>query len=123
MSKLRMVLKEVGQVALGIETEDKHEHTILTVMQNTVGGFVEAVYPRSLFPLVLICNEDGMREELKPNLDLRGEIINRYVLGNVLVIGPADENGESQSLTPEEVEKAKKWLDERAVYGSPERTN
>jgi hypothetical protein len=84
-----------------------HEPTELEQLQAAVGGYIQMV-PTSI-NLTAFCNEDGKSKGLPYN-DLAqavfGGLLTPYdhLVGNVVVMGPVDEEGETLGLTPAQVD-------------------
>jgi len=79
----------------------------LADMQKVVRGYIQATYPYEE-PVALICNEDGIFENLPLNRALRdgsGEIYD-IVVGTFFICGLSEDN--FASLSPEHMEKFKK---------------
>lgn len=76
----------------------------LESMQQTVGGYIQAVYPFN-DPVALVCNEEGKLTNLPLNRALRaddGEIYD-IISGTFFICGMGDENFES--IGPEQMKK------------------
>lgn len=69
VNKLRILVKKVDKP---FEVQEV-EHT-LEALQEIVGGFIEPV-PCLPYPYVLVCNEEGKLDELKPNFRIDGDVI------------------------------------------------
>lgn len=76
----------------------------LASLQQSVGGYIEAVYPFD-DPVAIICNEEGKINGLELNRALRDERGTVYdiLAGTFLVVGLGEEN--FTSLTSEQREK------------------
>ncbi len=64
---MRVLLVKPGEVPCIVEMDNT-----LEVLQDAVGGFIEAVYPFD-DPIALICNENGKLDDLPLNRALRDE--------------------------------------------------
>lgn len=103
------VLVEPMQAAKPIQLPDT-----LKALQDAVGGYIEAVTPFD-DPVVIICNEEGLVQNLPMNRALytkNGEVSN-VICGSFLVLGSGEEDFES--LSPELLEKYQKH------FAQPER--
>ena len=99
---MRVLLVKPGEVPCIVEMDNT-----LEVLQDAVGGFIEAVYPFD-DPIALICNENGKLDDLPLNRALRDEdgCIYDVIAGSFLVTGLGEED--FSSLTPELLEKYQK---------------
>jgi len=81
-------------------------------LQKMVGGFIEApmVGVADVPYASLFCNEEGKLLGLEPNIRFYDD----YIVGPVVVAG-GDEEGETISLTPEQIAPIMNWLNARAV--------
>ncbi len=72
----------------------------LTALQGFVGGWIEYVPTKQ--PVTLYCNEEGKIEGLPHNVTATKafgqEIDPDYLVGDVIVLGPIDGEGENTSL-------------------------
>ena len=86
----------------------------LKSMQETVGGYIQAIYPFEDEELALICNEEGKLEGLPLNRALRDEDGHVYdiIAGTFLIAGLNEDN--FCSLDDAQIEKFS------AMYKSPE---
>lgn len=109
--KLRIVFKEVGKDPVVMEIEDT-----LEAKQKLVGGLIEVVPYKE--GILLICNEEGKLENLKPNIDIGYD----YIAGNCFVVGDDFENAGFKSVTDEQVEILKDSLKMRAIEVIEEET-
>lgn len=102
--------------AVIIKTDGSKEVATFTVgksyqlLSDTVGGMIECV--RLAEDTDLWCNENGISEGLELNMiasAIYSETFNagNPILGDVIITGGADEEGETLGLTDEQVEK---WL-------------
>ncbi len=103
------VLVEPMQAAKPIQLPDT-----LKALQDAVGGYIEVVTPFD-DPVVIVCNEEGLVQNLPMNRALytkNGEVSN-VICGSFLVLGSGEEDFES--LSPELLEKYQKH------FAQPER--
>lgn len=99
---ITVVIKEPGKEAYSKEIEDD-----LEVYQNILGGYLEAVgFDKRQ---VLLCDEEGKFKGYEPNLLVPGDVI----VGTVIIVGTEGE--EFRSLTPEEISKAIKKLNNYSI--------
>ena len=87
----------------------------LAYLQQTVGGYIEAVYPFD-DPVAIICNEEGKINGLELNRALRDEAGRVYdiLAGTFLIVGLGGED--FTSLTPEHQEKYRKLFEYPEVF-------
>lgn len=87
----------------------------LASLQQTVGGYIEAVYPFD-DPVAIICNEEGKIKGLELNRALRDENGKVYdiLAGTFLIVGLEEEN--FASLMPEYQEKYRKLFEYPEVF-------
>lgn len=96
-----------------IMVDDRSSMGELGQLQLTVGGYLEPI--RHNVPnLTAFCDEDGSQKKLQPNrlaTAIFGESLLNYspwprraILGNVLVLGRTDDDGETHGLTPEQAD-------------------
>lgn len=77
--------------------------------QDIVKGYIEWIsFDKNQ---ILLCNEEGKLKDMEPNLLVPGDVI----VGPVIVVGTEGE--EFRSLTPEEVTKAIKRLNDYSICG------
>lgn len=91
-------------VKLDLPTDNAEQ---LRVLQEHIGGFIEAVMMATNPPIVMFCNEDGHALDLPPNAFATAIAVayTPIVLGNVVLTGPADRNGDTTALDP-------RWVDQ-----------
>lgn len=80
---------------------------MLAVLQKVVGGFIEYVPTEA--PITVFCNEEGKIDGLPTNYratHLFGGLLQAgdIIAGNVIILGPVDDEGVEMSLEEEEVE-------------------
>lgn len=112
MEKIRaMVVKADSNVLTVVEDFD---HS-LENMQKAVGGYIEAV--RVTDDIVMWLNEEGKLNDLAPNFNLNGVggLAIDVVVGDVIITGSNGE-GETTSLTAENVEELKKRFTNRRNF-------
>ncbi|MGR9546553.1 DUF3846 domain-containing protein [Priestia megaterium] len=93
MEKIKGLLINVGEKPQTVEIDNTLEE-----LQRIVGGWIETLFIKQDRSIVMILNEEGKLEGLKPNIDFTNDV----VVGNVIVLGTDIENGEFRSLTDEE---------------------
>ena len=71
----------------------------LEAKQKLVGGYIEQAFLPKDDSVVLICNEEGKINGMKPNRDIGHDII----FGPFLIVGNDYENGGYKSLTSEQI--------------------
>lgn len=106
MSKqeLKILLKKVGK-----EPEVMNIKNTLEDKQELVGGLIEVISINE--NILLICNEEGKNENLKPNLKFEYDTI----VGDCFFIGDDFENAGFRSLSDEEIEEVKDLLEKVSV--------
>ena len=82
---MQVVVKRVGEAGKVQEIENE-----LEVLQNIVGGYIQ-VYPLRITGLVIICNEEGFLQGLKPNCILGQDVI----VGDIVIARQGEEDFES----------------------------
>lgn len=102
--KLKIIYKEVGKDPVEMEIENT-----LEAKQKLVNGLIEVVPYKD--DLLLICNEEGKIENLKPNLKFDYD----YIAGNCFVVGDDYENGDFKSINSNQVEEIKNDLKDKAI--------
>jgi hypothetical protein len=86
----------------------------LSILQAEVGGYVEAITMPS--GRIMWVNEEGLMKGLPLNrlattlLHRLGAVTSVRILGNAVITGPADSNGDTRSLTAAEVEELRAEL-------------
>ena len=106
MSKqeLRILLKKVGK-----EPKIMNIENTLKAKQKLVKGLIEVISINK--NILLICNEEGKIENLKPNLKFEYDTI----VGDCFFIGDDFENAGFRSLSDEEIEEVKELLEKVSV--------
>lgn len=100
--KLRVLFKEPGK-----NPEIKIIPNTLKAKQELVRGYIEVVPYEDM---LIICNEEGKIENLKPNVVFDYD----YIAGPLIVAGDDYEHGNFRSLTNEELFRAKEDLIKRS---------
>lgn len=95
------------------EIDDK-----LEIMQEIVGGLIQAIYPFDQPEIALVCNEEGKLNRLPLNralFDENGKIVDIVAGTFFLCSAPADSEN-FESLTDEQIEKYKKRFEALEIY-------
>ena len=101
--KLRALVFPIGSVGLVQEIDPG-----LDSMQSMVGeGYIQMV-PYN-YNTTLVCNEEGKLNGQQPNRPAWGG--RDVIFGPFFFVGPADDEGESISLTDEQIQKLKEEFD------------
>ena len=79
--KITVMIKEPGE-----NWERREIDNTLKALQGLVGGYIETVIVQD--DLVLIVNEEGVLQELEPNLYIRGY----WLRGTIVAVGVDGEN-------------------------------
>lgn len=100
MAKIKVIIKR---------PDEKYGHVThisarLENLQNTVGGYIEAVHV--IRGVLLICNEEGKLNDLEPNMWLYGDLIR----GTVIVCG---QDGEEFGDVPISLQQWKNIVDKQ----------
>lgn len=83
----------------------------LEAKQKLVGGWIEQAFLPKDDSVVLICNEEGKINGMKPNRDIGHDII----FGPFLIVGNDFENGGYKSLTSEQILNYKIRFDKHSI--------
>ena len=83
--------------------------------QKCVNGRIEYFYMEDYKDVVFICNEESKLNGMKPNRDMKYDII----FGPFLIVGDDKNIGEDMSLKKEQIEKYMKIFDKKSI----EKTN
>ena len=83
----------------------------LEAKQKLVGGWIEQAFLPKDDSVVLICNEEGKINGMKPNRDIGHDII----FGPFLIVGNDFENGGYKSLTDEQILNYKIRFDKHSI--------
>lgn len=89
----------------------------LEVKQKLVGGWIEQAFLPKDDSVVLICNEEGKINGMKPNRDIGHDII----FGPFLIVGNDYENGGYKSLTSEQILNYKIRFDKHSIVQTENR--
>ena len=89
----------------------------LEAKQKLVGGYIEQVFLPKDDSVVLICNEEGKINGMKPNRDIGHDII----FGPFLIVGNDFENGGYKSLTEQQVLNYKIRFDKHSIVQTEKR--
>ena len=89
----------------------------LEAKQKLVGGYIEQVFLPKDDSVVLICNEEGKINGMKPNRDIGHDII----FGPFLIVGNDYENGGYKSLTSEQILNYKIRFDKHSIVQTENR--
>ena len=104
IKRLKVIFKEVGKDPVVMEIDDTLEDK-----QKLVGGLIEVVPYKD--NLLLVCNEEGKLENLKPNLQFDYD----YIAGNCFIVGDDYENSGFKSIEDNQIEDIKKDLENRTI--------
>ena len=117
-SKIRVLIIEPSQ-----EPREEMIENTLEAMQEIVGGYIEHVEWLQDNTVDLFVNEDGISEHLPPNQALYNENGECYsiLFGNMFVCG-YDNNGNSISLTDEQLNIAKEYFSPKMYIKANEET-
>ena len=107
--KLKAVVKEPGK-----EAEVKEIETSLKSLQKIVNGMIEIVGFQGLENVDIVLNEEGKLTGEKPNIYLIE--YEDILVGTFAVIGYDEEEGDHISLTEEQIEKVKEYIEENRYY-------
>ena len=89
----------------------------LEAKQKLVGGYREQAFLPKDDSVVLICNEEGKINGMKPNRDIGHDII----FGPFLIVGNDYENGGYKSLTSEQILNYKIRFDKHSIVQTENR--
>lgn len=106
MEKLKCLLVEPYELPKEIEI-----YNTLEAKQKLVGGYIEQVFLPKDDSVVIICNEEGKINGMKPNRDIGHDII----FGPFLIVGTDYENGVYKSLTSEQILNYKIIFDKYSI--------
>lgn len=84
---MRIVYFEPGK-----DPEIRDVENALKASQKLVGGYIEAVYPFCSDDIVLICNEDAIVMDLKPNRHIDTGRFSGTILGPFFLVGSDEED-------------------------------
>ena len=112
MEKLKCLLVEPYELPKEIEIDNT-----LEAKQKLVGGYIEQAFLPKDDSVVLICNEEGKINGMKPNRDIGHDII----FGPFLIVGNDYENGGYKSLTSEQILNYKIRFDKHSIVQTENR--
>ena len=104
--KLRAFLVKENELPVEVEIPNN-----LKSLQKQVGGYIEYFYMPEIEDAVIICNEEGKYNGMGPNREVGRDII----FGPFLIVGDDYEQGETISLTDEQVSKYKEIFNEKSI--------
>lgn len=104
--KIKVLIVEPSKLPEEIEIENT-----LEAKQKIVGGDIECAYIPGNNDVVLICNEEGK----VLNMPLNRFTGNDIIAGTFLIVGDDYENGDFKSLTKNQINKYKKYFDEKSI--------
>ena len=108
MKKLKVLYKRTGRNPEVVEIEDT-----LIEKQKSVGGLIEII---PYYDKLLICNENGKLDGLKPNVIFDYD----YIAGNFFIVNDDYKNAGFKSLNNKDIECLKSHLKSRSVNYSDE---
>lgn len=102
--KIKVLVRRVGQEP----TVESIDNT-LEAQQKIVGGYIEMPYnPELSKDLKIVINEEGkFADDPKPNVFWGDHDV---IYGDILFVNVDENSGETISLTPEQIDEAKKWI-------------
>ena len=104
--RIKCLLVEPYELPKEIEIDNT-----LEAKQKLVGGWIEQAFLPKDDSVVLICNEEGKINGMKPNRDIGHDII----FGPFLIVGNDYENGGYKSLTDEQILNYKIRFDKHSI--------
>ena len=104
--KLRALLVKENELPVEVEIPNT-----LNSLQKQVEGYIEYYYIPDIEDAVIICNEEGKINGMGPNREVGRDII----FGPFLIVGDDYEQGETISLTDEQVSKYKEIFNEKSI--------
>jgi len=104
--KLRALLVKENELPVEVEIPNT-----LNSLQKQVEGYIEYYYIPDTDDVVIICNEEGKINGMGPNREVGRDII----FGPFLIVGDDYEQGETISLTDEQVSKYKEIFNEKSI--------
>jgi hypothetical protein len=103
MKEIKVIVKKVnGPLEVKVISDS------LEIMQGIVGGYIETSTLDN--DVVLICNEEGKMNGLRPNLLFPNDII----VGDVFFVSDGDD-GEFASLTDDQIEFVSELIKDRQI--------
>lgn len=103
--KLRILLKKVGR-----EPKIEFIDNTLEEKQKLVNGLIEVVPFMEAEDSLIVCNEEGKILGLPPNTLFDFD----YIAGDYFVVGDDYENADFKSITDEQIEKAKPYIEKHS---------
>lgn len=103
--KIRVLSKEVGKAP-----QIKIIKNTLEEKQKLVDGLIEVVPIYDIEDVLLVCNDEGKLDNLKPNIILDYD----YIVGDCFFIGDNYKNADFKSLTREQIIGICEMLNERS---------
>ena len=110
--RIKCLLVEPYELPKEIEIDNT-----LEAKQKLVGGWIEQAFLPKDDSVVLICNEEGKINGMKPNRDIGHDII----FGPFLIVGNDFENGGYKSLTSEQILNYKIRFDKHSIVQTENR--
>lgn len=110
--RIKCLLVEPYELPKEIEIDNT-----LEAKQKLVGGYIEQAFLPKDDSVVLICNEEGKINGMKPNRDIGHDII----FGPFLIVGNDFENGGYKSLTEQQVLNYKIRFDKHSIVQTENR--
>ena len=110
--RIKCLLVEPYELPKEIEIDNT-----LEAKQKLVGGWIEQAFLPKDDSVVLICNEEGKINGMKPNRDIGHDII----FGPFLIVGNDYENGGYKSLTSEQILNYKIRFDKHSIVQTENR--
>ena len=104
--KLRALLVKENELPVEVEIPNT-----LNSLQKQVEGYIEYYYIPDTEDAVIICHEEGKINGMGPNREVGRDII----FGPFLIVGDDYEQGETISLTDEQVSKYKEIFNEKSI--------
>ena len=86
----------------GTRSVESVETIDLDFLQEAVGGYIEAV-GLSSYEATMYVNEEGLIRGLPMN-PLASEIAGQLLVGDVVIVGPTNEDGEDTGLSDEQID-------------------
>lgn len=105
IEKLKILLKRVGR-----ESEFAEVENTLEAKQKLVNGLIEVVPLEQDEDLLIVCNEEGKLLSLPPNTLFDFD----YIAGDYFIVGDDYKNGDFKSITEEQFNKIKPFIDEKS---------
>ena len=102
IEKLKILLKRVGR-----ESELTEVENTLEAKQKLVNGLIEVVPLEQDEDLLIVCNEEGKLLSLPPNTLFDFD----YIAGDYFIVGDDYKNGDFKSITEEQFNKIKPFID------------